>query len=84
MFRKVENLWQHLCLHVVQEDQPEEKKLMLFEKHLNWCTNARKFGDWKRVLRESKAAIVVRANFSPQVVLKFLILPWSTLFMLEM
>ena len=79
--RKVENSWQHLCLSGVQEDQSEEQKLVLLEKHLNRCADARKFGDWKRVLRESEAAIAVGADFSPQVVFKFLIFPWS---MLEM
>lgn len=49
---------------------------MLLEKHLNRCADARKIGDWKRALRESEAAIAVGADFSPQVVLKFLILPW--------
>ena len=29
----------------------------------------RKHGDWKRVVRESEAAIAVGAYFSPQVVL---------------
>ena len=63
------------------EKSLKEEKLVLLEKHLNRCADARKFGDWKRVLRESEAAIAVGADFSPQVVFKFLIFPWS---MLEM
>jgi len=34
---------------------------------VNRCADSRKFGDWKRVLRESEAAIAVGADFSPQV-----------------
>jgi len=67
--KKIENSRQHLCLSRVQEDQSEEQKLVLLEKNLNRCTNARKHGDWKRVVRESEAAIAVGAYFSPQVVL---------------
>jgi len=51
----------------IQEDQSEEQKLLLLEKHLNRCADSRKFGDWKRVLRESEAAIAVGADFSPLV-----------------
>ena len=68
-FGQVENSRQHLCLSGVQEDKSEEQKLVLLEKHLNRCADARKVGDWKRVLRESEAAIAVGADFSPQVVL---------------
>ncbi|KAG4968845.1 hypothetical protein JHK87_034496 [Glycine soja] len=67
-FGQVENSRQHLCLSGVQEDKSEEQKLVLLEKHLNRCADARKVGDWKRVLRESEAAIAVGADFSPQIV----------------
>lgn len=66
-FGQVENLRRHLCLSGIQEDQSEEQKLLLLEKHLNRCADARKFGDWKRALRESEAAIIVGADFSPQL-----------------
>ncbi|XP_047153397.1 inactive TPR repeat-containing thioredoxin TTL3-like [Vigna umbellata] len=67
-FGQVENSRRHLCLSGIQEDQSEEQKLLLLEKHLNRCADSRKFGDWKRVLRESEAAIAVGADFSPQIV----------------
>jgi len=38
--KKVENSRQHLCLSGVQEDQSEEPKLVLLEKHLNRCADA--------------------------------------------
>ncbi|KAL9322389.1 hypothetical protein ACSQ67_010442 [Phaseolus vulgaris] len=63
----VENSRRHLCLAGIQEDQSEEQKLLLLEKHVNRCADSRKFGDWKRVLRESEAAIAVGADFSPQI-----------------
>lgn len=52
----------------MQDDKSEEQKLVLLEKHLNRCVDARKIGDWKRALRESEAAVAVGADFSPQVV----------------
>ncbi|CAJ1956694.1 unnamed protein product [Sphenostylis stenocarpa] len=67
-FGQVENSRRHLCLSGIQEDQSEEQKLLLLEKHLNRCADSRKFGDWKRVLRELEAAIAVGADFSPQIV----------------
>ncbi|XP_019457286.1 PREDICTED: inactive TPR repeat-containing thioredoxin TTL3-like [Lupinus angustifolius] len=67
-FGQVENSRQHLFLSGLQDDQSEEQRLRLLEKHLNQCVDARKFGDWKRVLRESEAAIAVGADFSPQLV----------------
>ncbi|KAK7401923.1 hypothetical protein VNO78_13792 [Psophocarpus tetragonolobus] len=67
-FGQVENSRRHLSLSATQEDQSEEQKLLLLDKHLNRCADARKFGDWKRVLRESEAAIAVGADFSPQIV----------------
>ncbi|KAJ1424589.1 Thioredoxin-like superfamily [Sesbania bispinosa] len=66
-FGQIENSRRHLYLSG-QEDQSEEQKLMLLEKHLNRCADARKIGDWKRALRESEAAIAVGADFSPQLV----------------
>lgn len=67
-FGQVENSRRHLSLSGLQDDQSEEQKLRLLEKHLNRCTDARKIGDWKRALRESEAAIAVGADFSPQLV----------------
>ncbi|CAL0323591.1 unnamed protein product [Lupinus luteus] len=67
-FGQVENARQHLFLSGLQEDQSEEQKLRLLEKHLNRCADARKVGDWKRALTESEAAIAVGADFSPQLV----------------
>ncbi|KAE9588586.1 hypothetical protein Lal_00002950 [Lupinus albus] len=67
-FGQVENSRRHLFLSGLQEDQSEEQKLRLLEKHLNQCADARKVGDWKTALRESEAAIAVGADFSPQLV----------------
>ncbi|KAK7324684.1 hypothetical protein VNO77_28438 [Canavalia gladiata] len=67
-FGQVENSRRHLCLSGLQEDQSEEQKVLLLEKHLNRCADARKIDDWKRALRESEAAIAVGADFSPQIV----------------
>ncbi|XP_020229443.1 inactive TPR repeat-containing thioredoxin TTL3 [Cajanus cajan] len=67
-FGQVENSRRHLCLSGIQEDQSEEQKLLLLEKHLNRCADARKFGDWKRALRESESSISVGSYCSPQIV----------------
>ncbi|KAE9599916.1 hypothetical protein Lal_00045452 [Lupinus albus] len=67
-FGQVENSGRHLFLSVLQDNQSEEQRLRLLEKHLNRCVDARKFGDWNRVLRESEAAIAVGADLSPQLV----------------
>ncbi|XP_061357776.1 inactive TPR repeat-containing thioredoxin TTL3-like [Gastrolobium bilobum] len=67
-FGQVGNSRHHLSLSGVKEDQSEEQKLLLLEKHLNRCEDARKVGDWKRAIRESEAAIAVGADSSPQLV----------------
>ncbi|XP_027343314.1 inactive TPR repeat-containing thioredoxin TTL3-like [Abrus precatorius] len=67
-FGQVENSRRHLCLSGIEEDESEEQKLLLLDKHLKRCADARMIGDWKRALRESEAAIAVGADFSPQIV----------------
>ncbi|KAK7272413.1 hypothetical protein RJT34_28993 [Clitoria ternatea] len=67
-FGQVENSRRHLCVSGIQQDQSEKQKLLVLEKHLNRCADARKIGDWKRALMESEAAIAVGADFSPQIV----------------
>lgn len=37
------------------------------EKHISKCTDARRIGDWKSVLREVDAAASAGADSSPQV-----------------
>ncbi|KAI8002805.1 Inactive TPR repeat-containing thioredoxin TTL3 [Camellia lanceoleosa] len=41
--------------------------MLLLEKHLNRCVDARKIGDWKSVLRECDAAMVAGADSSLQI-----------------
>lgn len=43
------------------------QKLQLVEKHLSKCSDARRVGDWRSVLREADAAIVSGADASLQV-----------------
>ena len=38
------------------------------EKHLKRCIEARKVGDWYKVIKESDAAVVAGADSAPQVV----------------
>ena len=40
------------------------------EKHLKRCIEARKVGDWYKVIKESDAAVVAGADSAPQVVKK--------------
>ncbi|CAJ2660584.1 unnamed protein product [Trifolium pratense] len=67
-FGQVENSRRHLVLAGLQDDQSEEKKLLLLEKHLNQCADDRKKGEWERLIREVDAAVAVGADFSPQLV----------------
>ncbi|XP_020238092.1 inactive TPR repeat-containing thioredoxin TTL3-like [Cajanus cajan] len=62
-FRQVENSRRHLCLHGIHEDQSEEQKLLLLEKHLNRCADARKFGDWERRLGNQKQPLLLEQIF---------------------
>ncbi|XAR49551.1 hypothetical protein NMG60_11032797 [Bertholletia excelsa] len=64
---QVENARRHLCFQGQQSDKAELEKLLLLERHLNRCTDARKIGDWKTVLKECEAAIVAGAESSPQI-----------------
>lgn len=64
---QVELARRHICFQGLQPDPVELQKLQTVEKHLNKCTDSRRNGDWKSVLRESDAAIVSGADASPQV-----------------
>ncbi|PRQ31054.1 putative 43kDa postsynaptic protein [Rosa chinensis] len=64
---QVENARRHLCLPGLQPDAAELRKLEVVEKHLKKCTDARRVGDWKSVLRENDSAIAAGADFSPQL-----------------
>ncbi|XP_074365368.1 TPR repeat-containing thioredoxin TTL1-like [Apium graveolens] len=64
---QVELARRHICFQGLQPDPVELQKLQTVEKHLNKCTDSRKVGDWKSVLRESDAAIVSGADASPQI-----------------
>ncbi|KAL7000552.1 hypothetical protein U1Q18_001703 [Sarracenia purpurea var. burkii] len=61
---QVENARHHLCFH---GQQSELHKLLLLEKHLNRCADARRIGDWKTAVRECDAAMVAGAESSPQI-----------------
>lgn len=64
---QVENARRHLCFPGLQPDASELRKLEVVEKHLKKCTDARRVGDWKSVLREAGSAIAAGADFSPQL-----------------
>lgn len=68
---QVENARRHLCFPGLQPDASELRKLEVVEKHLKKCTDARRVGDWKSVLREAESAIAAGADFSPQVTIGF-------------
>ncbi|KAF7145903.1 hypothetical protein RHSIM_Rhsim04G0074200 [Rhododendron simsii] len=63
---QVENARHHLFSHKQQPDKAELQKLILLEKHLNRCADARKNSDWKSALRECDDAMVAGADSSPQ------------------
>lgn len=67
-FGQVENSRRHLYYAGLQNDQLEEQKLLLLEKHVNRCADVRKIGDWKRAIQEVEAAVAIGADFSPQLV----------------
>ncbi|XP_062205358.1 TPR repeat-containing thioredoxin TTL1-like [Phragmites australis] len=50
--------------YLQQSDPAEWQKLQEVEVHLGRCTDARKIGDWKSVLREVDAAIAAGADSS--------------------
>lgn len=64
---QVENARRHLCFPGLKPDPAELHKLQAVEKHLKKCTDSRRVGDWKSVLRECDATIASGADFSPQV-----------------
>ncbi|XP_059661430.1 TPR repeat-containing thioredoxin TTL1 [Cornus florida] len=64
---QVENARRHLCLPGHLPDENELHKLQAVEMHISKCTNARKIGDWRSVLREGDAAIYAGADASPQL-----------------
>lgn len=64
---QVENARRHICLQGLQPDPIELQKLQAVEKHLSKCTDSRKIGDWKSVLREANIAIASGADTSPQL-----------------
>ncbi|GLT50245.1 hypothetical protein SLA2020_237430 [Shorea laevis] len=63
-----DNARHHLCFIGQQLDPIDLQKLLLLEKHISRCADARKIGDWKSVLREIDAAIAIGADSSPQLV----------------
>lgn len=64
---QVELARRHICFQGLQPDPVELQKLQTVEKHITKCTDSRRIGDWKSVLRESDAAIVSGADASPQI-----------------
>ncbi|GMN54394.1 hypothetical protein TIFTF001_023521 [Ficus carica] len=64
---QVENARRHISFPGLLQDPAELKKLQIVEKHLNKCTDARRVGDWKSVLREGDAAIAAGADHCPQL-----------------
>ncbi|PRQ50091.1 putative 43kDa postsynaptic protein [Rosa chinensis] len=67
-FGLAENASHHLSFPGQRPEQSELQKLKSLEKHLKQCSDARKLGDWKNVLRESDAAIEMGLESSPQLV----------------
>lgn len=61
---QVENARRHLVSAGPHPDPVELQKLQAVERHLNRCADARKFGDWKTVLKETDAAIAEGADSS--------------------
>ncbi|EOA39808.1 hypothetical protein CARUB_v10008469mg [Capsella rubella] len=64
---QVNSARKHLCFLGRPSDPIELQKLEAVEKHLTKCVDARRRGDWKKVLMEVDAAIVSGADFSPQL-----------------
>nr|VDD57764.1 unnamed protein product [Brassica oleracea] len=65
---EAENARRHLCFSGQCPDQTELQRVQTLEKHLRLCSEARKIGDWKKVVTEIDAAIANGADSSPQLV----------------
>ncbi|KAI3918811.1 hypothetical protein MKX01_042131 [Papaver californicum] len=63
----VEIARKHISFQGQHPDPTELQKLQAVERHLNRCTDSRRIGDWKNVLRECDAAIAAGAESSPQL-----------------
>ncbi|KAI9085902.1 hypothetical protein K1719_031979 [Acacia pycnantha] len=66
---RVENARKHLFCPGLPPDPSELQKLQLVEKHFGKCTDSRKIGDWKSVLREIDAAISSGADSCPELLM---------------
>ncbi|KAM1256820.1 hypothetical protein ACFX2I_030877 [Malus domestica] len=64
---QIENARRHLCFPGLQPDPAELQKLQAVEKHLKRCTDSRRVGDWRSVLRECDSTIASGADSSPQL-----------------
>ncbi|KAK7324536.1 hypothetical protein VNO77_28171 [Canavalia gladiata] len=64
---QVENARKHLCYPGLQPDPSEMQKLQVVEKHISKCSDVRRIGDWKSVLREVDAAVAAGVDSSPQL-----------------
>ncbi|CAG7865909.1 unnamed protein product [Brassica rapa] len=65
---EAENARRHLCFSGQCPDKGEYQRVQTLEKHLRLCSEARKIGDWKKVITEVDAAIANGADSSPQLV----------------
>lgn len=65
---EAENARHQLCFSGQCPDQAELQRVQTLEKHLRLCSEARKIGDWKKVITEVDAAIANGADSSPQLV----------------
>ncbi|CAN6978317.1 hypothetical protein BRARA_I04037 [Brassica rapa] len=65
---EAENARRHLCFSGQCPDKAELQRVQTLEKHLRLCSEARKIGDWKKVITEVDAAIANGADSSPQLV----------------
>ncbi|KAL3821247.1 hypothetical protein ACJIZ3_007152 [Penstemon smallii] len=63
---QVESAQKHICFAGYQPDPVEVQKLQSVEKHMSKCTDARRLGDWRIMLKEVDAAIASGADASPQ------------------
>ncbi|KAF3574596.1 hypothetical protein F2Q69_00062092 [Brassica cretica] len=63
---EAENARRHLCFSGQCPDQAELQRVQRLEKHLRLCSEARKIGDWKKVITEVDAAVASGADSSPQ------------------
>ncbi|XP_043701890.1 TPR repeat-containing thioredoxin TTL1-like [Telopea speciosissima] len=64
---QTENARKHLFFLGQPPDPMELQKLQAMERHLKRCVDARKMGDWKKLLKEVDAAIASGGNSSPQL-----------------